>query len=270
MGIITISRGSYSYGKEIAEKVATRLGYGCISREVLLEASKDFNIPEFKLFHAVADAPSVLERILYTKDKYIAYIQAGVLKCLKKDNVVYHGFAGHFFVKDVSHVLKVRIIANLDTRISLVMERDGVSREEAIDAIHKVDEDRKKWSEQLYGIDARDPVLYDLVIHIDKLTVGNAVDIICQNAGLEQFQTTPESQQQMEDLFLAAEVKAALIKLKPDIEVTAHQGSVLVWTKAPVYKESKLIQDMKRIGQNVPGVKEVHIDMLPISPYAID
>ena len=270
MSVITISRGSFSYGKEIAEKVAQRLGYDCVAREVLLEASKEFNIPELKLFHAVADAPSILERIIYTKDKYIAYIQAGVLKYLKKKNVVYHGFACHFFVKNVPHILKTRVIASLDDRVRLVMDRDGVSREEAIDAIQKVDEERKKWSRQLYGIDTRDPVLYDLVIHIHKFTVDNAVDIICQNVGLEQFQTTPESQQEMEDLCLAAEVKAALIDVKPDIEVTAQQGAVSVLTKAPVYKESKLIRDMKQIGQSVPGVNEIHIEVLPIAPYAID
>lgn len=38
MGIVTISRGSFSHGKEIAEKVAIELGYEAISREILLEA----------------------------------------------------------------------------------------------------------------------------------------------------------------------------------------------------------------------------------------
>ncbi|MGO9691663.1 MAG: cytidylate kinase family protein, partial [Syntrophobacteraceae bacterium] len=49
MAIITISRGSYSNGKEVAEKVAQKLGYKCYAREVILEASKEFNIPEIKL-----------------------------------------------------------------------------------------------------------------------------------------------------------------------------------------------------------------------------
>ena len=49
MGIITIARGSYSHGQEIAEKVAQKSGYDCISREVILEASEEFNIPEIKL-----------------------------------------------------------------------------------------------------------------------------------------------------------------------------------------------------------------------------
>ena len=87
MAVIAMSRGSYSYGKEIAEKVAQRLGYACIAREVLIEASKEFNISEIKLFSAVHDAPSILDRFTYGKEKYIAYIQAALLKYLKKDKM---------------------------------------------------------------------------------------------------------------------------------------------------------------------------------------
>lgn len=72
MSIITISRGSYSRGKEVAEKVAAALGYECISREVLLEASEQFNIPEIKLVRAIHDAPSILERFTYGKERYVA------------------------------------------------------------------------------------------------------------------------------------------------------------------------------------------------------
>lgn len=46
MAIITISRGSYHRGREVAETLAARLGYECVSREILLEASNEFNIPE--------------------------------------------------------------------------------------------------------------------------------------------------------------------------------------------------------------------------------
>ena len=49
MSIVTISRGSYSRGKEVAEKLARALNYECISREIILEASEHFNIPELKL-----------------------------------------------------------------------------------------------------------------------------------------------------------------------------------------------------------------------------
>ena len=37
MSIITISKGSYSHGKEVAEKVAEKLGYDCIARDDIIE-----------------------------------------------------------------------------------------------------------------------------------------------------------------------------------------------------------------------------------------
>ncbi|MBS3779499.1 MAG: cytidylate kinase family protein, partial [Desulfovermiculus sp.] len=46
MAIITISRESYSQGRQVAEKLGQRLGYKVISREVLISTSEEFNIPE--------------------------------------------------------------------------------------------------------------------------------------------------------------------------------------------------------------------------------
>jgi len=177
MAIITISRGSYSKGKEIAENVAQKLGYECIARKVLLEAKEEFNVPELKLVRAIHDAPSILNSLSYGKEKYISFIQAEILNHFKKDNVVYHGLAGHFFVKGICHVLKVRIIADLDDRVRLEMEREGISRKEALSIIRKDDEERRKWSKYLYGIDTWNSTNYDLVIHIHKLKVKDAVDM---------------------------------------------------------------------------------------------
>ncbi|MBW1960766.1 MAG: cytidylate kinase-like family protein [Deltaproteobacteria bacterium] len=267
MAVITISRGSFSHGKEIAETVAEKLGYECVAREILLEASQEFNISEIKLLHAIKDAPSILDRFVYGREKYIAYIQAALLKHLRKDNVIYHGFAGHFFVKDIAHVLKVRIIADLEDRVRLVVKREGISVKEAERYVKKLDEQRKKWSKALYGIDTADPSLYDLVIHVDKITVDEAAAIICHTVGLSHFQTTPQSRQAMDDLYLAAEVKATLIGLKPDIEVSAQDGFVTVKTSAPESQEIKLTEELKQIIERISGVKGVAITILPIMPY---
>ena len=80
MSIITISRGSYNRGKEVAEKLAQKLGYKCISREILLEASEEYNVPEIKLIRAIQDSPSILDRLTHNKEKYITYIRAALLK----------------------------------------------------------------------------------------------------------------------------------------------------------------------------------------------
>ena len=264
MAIITISRGSYSKGKEIAEKVAERLGYECIARRVLLEASDDYNITELKLVRAIHDAPSFFGNLTHKKEKYISFIQAEILEHFKKDNVVYHGLAGHFFVKGISHVLKVRVIADLEDRVRLEMEREGISRKEALDILLKDDEERVKWSKNLYGIDTRKSSLYDLVIHIHKLTVEDAVDMICHAAGLPQFQATPESQKAIDGLALAARVKAVLVDVRPDIQVTAEDGIVSVKTEAPIIYEASLVQKIQENLKTVDGIKETKINIIPI------
>lgn len=259
MAIITVSRGSYSKGKEVAEKVAMKLGYQCLAREVLLEASKEFNIPQIKLARAIHDAPSIFERFSYGKDKFIAYFQSALLKCVQRDNVVYHGLAGHFFLKEIGHVLKVRIITDVEDRIKLEMERQRISREEALAVLKRDDSERRKWSQHLYGIDTADPILYDLVIHVGKVTVDDAVDVICHTVGLPAFKTTFESQKAMDDLVLASEVKTTLIEIKPDIEVFVRDGEVSLGASALIMKDPNMVQEMERIVRRIPGVKGVSV-----------
>ena len=259
MSIITISRGSYSYGKEVAEKVARKLGYQCCAREVLLAASKEFNIPEIKLLQAVHDPPSILERFSYGKEKFIAYFQAALLQFLQKDNVVYHGLAGHFYVKGVSHVLRVRIIADMKDRVRIVMGLNNISYEDAIERINKDDLARRKWSQNLYGIDTADPILYDLVIHVHKMSVDDAVEVICHTVGLETFKTTFESQKAMEDLVLASEVKTTLLELRPEIQVFVHDGVVTLGASSQIMKDPDLVREMETITGRISGVKEVNI-----------
>ena len=259
MAIITISRGSYSRGIDVAEKVAQKLGYRCIAREVILDASKEFNIPEIKLVKAIHDAPSVLERFSYGKEKFIAYFQSALLQCLVRDNVVYHGLAGHFYVRGVSHVLKVRIIADMQDRIQTVMEREKISHESALGRIKKDDLERIKWSKHLYGMDTSDPILYDLVISVRKMSVDDAADVICHTAQLATFKTTFESQKAMEDLVLASEVKTTLLELKPDIQVFVRDGVVTLGASVQIMKDPDLVREMERITASIPGVKEVNI-----------
>jgi cytidylate kinase len=259
MALITISRGAYTKGKEIAEKTAQELGYDCISREALLKASEDFDIPEIKLIQAIDNAPSFLDRFTRGREKYIGYIRAALFNQLKKDNVVYHGFGSHFFVKDIPRVLKVRVISPIGDRINIVRERYEISRKEAVRFIEKIDEQRKKWGLRLYGFDPSDPSLYDLVLHIDKIGVKDAVVTICRMVGLEQFQTTPESKQVLQDLALAAEVKTFLIGVKPDAEVCIDNGFVSLKTEAEVSEDSDLVGKMGEIVKMVPGVKGIKV-----------
>jgi cytidylate kinase len=264
MSIITISRGSYSHGKEVAEKVARALGYECISREVLLEASEQFDIPEIKLQRAIHDAPSILERFTYGKERYVSYLRAALLKHLQKDHVVYHGLAGHYFLQGIPHVLKVRIIADLEDRIQEETRREQISAEEARRILKKDDDERRRWGLHLFGIDTWDPQLYDLVIHIKALTVEDAVNLILCAAKLPRFQTTPESQAVLDDLALAAQVQAALVEEFPTAQVTSQGGDVFVAIKGSLTDQEEVTGHIRRIASKVAGFEvKVHLLLQP-------
>jgi cytidylate kinase len=134
-------------GMKLAELVAERLGYNCVAREILFEASDQFKIPEAKLLRSIHDAPSILERVIYgNTEKYVAYIWAVLLRHLQKDSVVYHGLAGQFFLHGVSYVLKVRVVANTENRIRIVMKRATVSHDKAAAILEYEESERLRWS----------------------------------------------------------------------------------------------------------------------------
>jgi len=243
-----------------------------MSREVLLQASKEFNIPEFKLDRALHDAPSIFNRFTHGKERYVAFIRQAFLETVRGDNVVYHGLAGHFFVEGVSHVLKVRVFADLDERARVEMERDNLSKDEALERLRQDDEERRRWSLALHGLDPADIRLYDLVLYLLKLSVEDVVEVICTTAQLPQFQATPASQKVLENLVLAAQVKSAIVKRWPKAEVKADEGEVMVSIEAPLThhvegalaREEKLRKEVIDLVSPVPGVRGVQIRVGPI------
>ena len=263
MSIVTISRGSYSRGKEVAEKLCRDLGYECISRDIILEASEQFNLPEIKLIRAIHDAPSILDRFTYGKERYIAFFRAAFLKHVQKDNVVYHGLAGHFFLQNIPHVLKVRIIANLDDRVSEEMKREKISAEQARRVLVKDDAERRKWSLALYGMDPWDQSLYDMTLHIGAMDVDDAAYIILQALQRLCFQTTPQSRELLEDLALGARVEAALIHDFP--KATAEAGNGIVWVsiRASLVDEAAISRKVELLALKVEGVKKVQVNIVP-------
>jgi cytidylate kinase len=261
MSIITISRRPFSRGKEVAEQVARKLGYGCVAREVLFEAAKRFDIQDSEMIRAIHDAPSFSDHFHYGRERYVAFFQAALLDVLQRDNIVYHGLAGHFFVQDVPHALKVRVITSLDERVRILTDRENISARNAARLIKREDQDRRKWSQHLYGIDTWDASLYNLVLNIKDISVDDAAEMICHAVRLDCFRTTPESQRRIDDLVIGAHVKAAMIQTKPDIVATVENGRVLVKTHARESEEAELCREIEKIAKAIPGVEEIKIQV---------
>ena len=264
MSIIAIARASYSHGQKIAQNVARELNYRCISEEVISMASQQFDIPENWLRRAVENAPTLRDRFGYGKKKYVAYIRSALLEFAVKDDLVYHALAGHFLLEGIPHVLRVMISATMDERVKEIMRQEKVSKKEALKAVEKFDKERKKWAMYFYGKDPWDLSMYDLGIVVGKLTIDDAVDKIISTVKLPTFQTNPASRKVLENEQLAARFKSDLMYFYADVEVSAEDGTITVHIQRSLKQEEALTDDIRGILMEIPGVKKVHVNVIPV------
>ncbi len=293
MAIITITKGSFCRGEEVAAKVAQRLGYQVVSQEVISEASRKFQVSESRLERAVLCAPSLLERFFSRRSQYVAYVAAVTLAHFKDDNIVYNGPAGKFFAgavspmtakilayfkkdnvvksglaeelssRTVSHLLNVRITASLEDRLPLLMKEKGLERKPAMRELKRAERRRNAWSRYFYGVDDTTDDLYDLVLDMSKARVDEAVDVICKTVAEPRFKTSPESQRAMDALALASEIKAALDEDYPDCEVVADRKSVEVYARFTVHSDTMVAEKIKARVLRMNGVASVSVILIP-------
>src|SRR3990172_7440096 len=131
MPIITIYQGASGDGQELAESLAQALGYRCVGREVLVEASRRYGIQEEKLNEIVEKGPHWWERLLQDLRPYRIALQAALCELAHDGKVVYHGHLGHELLPGIAHTLKVLLTAPIEVRIEQVRARQTQSTSSA-------------------------------------------------------------------------------------------------------------------------------------------
>jgi cytidylate kinase len=262
MQVICISRGTHSGGKELAEQLARKLDYACLGREELNDAATNEGIPVGRLEMAMVRPGIFSERLALERDHYLAFTTSYLCDKATEGGLVYHGRTGHFLLPGVSHVLKVRVLAELEHRIKVV-ERDlGLDRGKARRYIEDVDEDRRRWVRSVYAVSGEDAANYDIVLNLAQVSVENAATVLMQMAQLPDFQTTPASKRSMENLRLAAKARTLLAR-----DERTHRASVKVRADSGVVNVTYLPQDAKlanaipEVCRDLPGLEDIRATM---------
>ncbi|MBN2032419.1 MAG: cytidylate kinase family protein [Deltaproteobacteria bacterium] len=263
MAMITISRGTFSGGKALAECLSERLGYPCLSREqVLADAAKEYGIAKKDLAAAFSEPSLLWEQVPGKRIAYLKCVTAAILQRAEQGNLVYHGHAGHVLLRGLSHVLRVRVVADMEFRIKAAMDRLNLTRDGAVAHIERIDSERRKWSRFLYGIDWEDPRLYDVVLNLERLSIGGACETIIRMTTLDEFRMSASSEKTLEDVTLSSRVWAALaqndLTRKAAVKVFAEGGRVIIEGSVGSQKVVDAIPDVVR---HVEGVKEISNDV---------
>jgi cytidylate kinase len=266
MPIITISRGSLSGGRALAERVAAWLGYRCITSEELIEAAAHYGVPEPKLSQVLVKGPSFWERLMKARHLYLIFLQAAMYELAREGDLVYHGQAGQQLLRGIAHGITVRLIAPLEDRLRAVMARKGLPRARALQYVRQVDEARVRQMRDLFHVDWRDAALYDVVVNLEHMRLERAADAVIYLARHPAYQATPASEKQLADLAMTWRVKASLAVHGGDVEVRAEDG--IVWLTGFVIS-SEATDFLVRMTQMVSGVTEVisELEIKPVFPY---
>lgn len=270
MPIITISRGSGSGGRLLAEEVAKQLGYDIVSREEVVHEAARFGASEEQLNKTLVRPPSLWDRFQHERHRYLAFVQAALCERVQKGRVVYHGNAGHLLLPGVAHVACIRLIAPVDFRVRMLQERSGRTEAEARDHIQKVDRQREKWTRFLYGVDWLDPHLYDLCINLRTLEMADAVELVAAISRSPRFQPTDESRRAMADLVLSSRVQAALAadERTASAEVRVHTAAGVVYLRGRL-RPASLVDAVIQVASGVSGVERVNRENLAAPDYTV-
>jgi len=259
MAIITISRGTFSGGKALAECLAKRLGYRCIDRDMLVRRAATPRVSPYDLRAALEFPPVYPGRFNHTRYIYLALIQAALTEEVRSGCAIYHGLGGHLLLKGAPGLLRLRIIAPIEHRIRVARDQLGLSRGEAVSHIDSMDRDRRKWTQFLYGLDWGDPALYDLLINLEHATVEQACHAVASLIDCGAFAVSAEGLATLNDLAIASAVRAALAQdpytVNLEFEVESHGGSVCL--HGDCVEEMAAVQ---RVVASVSGVNGLRIE----------
>lgn len=220
MGVVTISRQYGSDGRSVGRRLAEKLGYLYMDKELIVEVARRAEVPveEVERFDEMPEHPAVrlLKKFLtpaypgavtgmageewvasaalpeiagsdvdvsvLDEDAYVRLTQEVMRHGADQGNVVLMGRGGQALLAGRSDVLHVRVIAPEAFRIETTTQRDSMEEAAARKHVAAVDDRRRRYVKRHFSIDLKDPFHYHLVVNTGLLGVESAASIIADAA----------------------------------------------------------------------------------------
>jgi cytidylate kinase len=270
MSIVAVSQTLGSLGDEIGRELARTLSYQFGDREIILEAAERFGEDVPALQHATEEKPTLWERFAGTRDPYLAYVEAIVWEIAARDSVVIVGRGAPFSLASIRHALRVRITAPEGLRAKRVENQQGLTHEASPGVVRQSDRDRAARIKFLYDVDWDNPLLYDLVLNTERVTVTDAVRILQEALGGDRYQPSAESLGEVKDQSITARAKAALLAhpATRDLQLTSICKNGQLSISGRVERED-LRQVAEEVVGGIPGVTGVLNEIVVLPPRVI-
>lgn len=259
MPVIALTQGMGSLAQDIAEQLARELNIATLQHEVAERVADKMHVSKSLISRLRAGKAGPIERLTADREAMALYSAEEVLEAAARGNVVLRGWGATCLLRPVAHVPCIRIMRPLAQRVQWLMEELGTDDVELAESeIRRSDEANAARMHDQFGVNWGDPVLFDMVLNVDRLSVDCCVQQIKALAARPEFAETEASRAKLLGMALQTRVRSALradaSTREVDVSITSSGDRI---TLQGIVVSAAEHDAAAQVAAGVPGVASV-------------
>ena len=259
MTVIALTEEMGSLATDVADHLAADLGLAVMRHEVVDHVSTRMHVPTSLINRLREGKAGTLERLRADKASLAVYMTEEVLEVAARGDVVLRGWGATCLLRTVPHVVCVRVTRPFAQRVAWLREQLGADDIAFVEEeIRRSDRAHAARMHAQFGVTWGDPLLYDLVLNTDRLSVETCARQVAALAQRPEFAETEASRARLQNMALAARVRAALradaATRHIDVTVDSDAGRIVL---AGIVLDADEMPAAERVARAVAGVAAV-------------
>lgn len=268
MTVIAMTQEMGSLAKDVALELANTMNLSVLRKEVVEHVAGKMHVPRSLINRLREGKAGFIERVTTDKERVALFSAEEVFELANQGNVVIRGWGATCLLRPVPHILCVRIIRSFPKRVDWLMNYlETDDRELAESEIRRSDSAHASRMHEQFGVTWGDPLLYDVVLNTDRVSVSACVEQIRLLCNRPEFKLTEESHQLLADMTMTARVRAALKvhETTQDVNITIESSNGRLTLSGIVLNPNEK-SEVERVVSLVAGVTGVENKLRLMTP----
>lgn len=192
--VVTVSRQTGAGGNAFGEALGGYLEktqpkgrgpWAVVDKELVDKILEDEALPERLASWSPEDHLSgvsfVIEELLglhRASSRPVQETTETILRLAEMGNVILVGRGANFILAHLPQAFHVRLVASLESRVLNIAELRSLSKKAALAYVEAEDKARQRFIRRYFQVDVTDPLLYNLVINVDRIPIDEAAHIV--------------------------------------------------------------------------------------------
>lgn len=211
MPVIAMNQEMGSLGKDVAQALAEELGLTQVTHEVVDHVAEKMHTRKSLIRRVTEGKAGMIDRMSTDSRSLSTYVAEEVFELAARGDTVIRGWGATYLLRNIPHIPCIRVCASMEKRLQWMMKRLDTDDEELVlQELRRSDAAHTHNMHVRFGVTWGDPLLYDMVLNTDRVSVAGCVQQIKALLQLPEFQETAESRAMLANATLEAHIRAAL------------------------------------------------------------